>query len=108
MKSLKRHEGYLLIDHRNSPGVTPEFVRAAGLDVPAVGAGVTFEAATFKCPHCQDRVILNPNRTRDRHYCAKHDHYVCDKPTCVLECTPFEKIIEKFQNAVLLGEQRGE
>ena len=108
MKSLKRHEGYLLIDHRNSPGVTPEFVRAAGLDAPAVGAGLTFEAAIIRCSHCQTRVILNPKRTRDRHHCASCDHYVCDKPSCVLECKPFEKVIEQFQNMILLAEQRGE
>lgn len=78
MKTKRSSEGYVLIDHRNSPGITPEFVRANNLDAPAVGAGVTYESALVVCSHCGRDVILNPNRTRDREWCYTCDGYICD------------------------------
>lgn len=62
----KIHEGYLMIDHRASPG-TPE-----------VPEGTVFEAATMHCSHCGTVVIVNPNRTRERAWCQPCDKYVCD------------------------------
>lgn len=57
-------EGYLLIDHRNSPGIP--------------GAPKILETATFCCSHCSRIVLLGPTRTRPLNYCAKCDHYICD------------------------------
>lgn len=76
MTSLRSHEGYFLMDHRNSPGIPDGIVVAEGL-IPGAGKGV-FESATFTCSHCQVVVVLNPDRSRDRGYCRKCDHYVCD------------------------------
>lgn len=76
MKSKRSHEGVILIDHRNSPGVTEEMSRFTNLPVGA-GQGV-FESPTFTCSHCQRVVVMNPARTRSRGYCKKCDHYVCD------------------------------
>jgi hypothetical protein len=76
MSSLKRHEGYLMIDHRNSPGLTEEMTHAAGLP-PGAGQGL-FESATITCSHCQAIVIRNPDRVRERAYCSKCDRYLCD------------------------------
>lgn len=89
-----RREGYLLIDNRYSPGVSPEFVHASGIDAPIVLAGQTFEAATMTCAHCNGTIIKNPLRTRKRGYCAKCDAYVCDNPGCGLECRPFQKMLD--------------
>lgn len=93
---MKRsQEGYILIDHRNSPGVSPEFIAANNLDAPAVGAGKVFESATSVCHGCGGSVILNPDRSRPREYCAKHDAYLCDN--CALirrvsgSCIPLRK-----------------
>ena len=77
MASLRRHEGYLLIDHRASPGVTASIQRF-GKAVPVVGEGQVLEAATITCAHCHVQMIVNPARTRARGYCPKCDHYVCD------------------------------
>lgn len=85
MTSLRRFEGEIEINHQNSPGVTVDDVIAAGADprtMPVVGKGEKFESATISCTHCQAIVILNPLRTRERHYCSHCDHYVCDKPVC--------------------------
>lgn len=95
MKTKRSREAYLLIDHRNSPGVTPEFVRANKLDVPAVGAGVTFESAMIVCGHCAADVILNPNRTREREWCFTCDSYICDGCGAARKlgapCRPYKK-----------------
>ena len=93
----KPREGLLIIDHRNSPGVSAEFIRASGVVAPAVAAGNLFESPTITCAHCNTLVILNPNRLRPRGYCRKCDAYVCDSPVCNAECTPHIKLIDDLQ-----------
>ena len=97
MSTLRRHEGYLIIDHRESPGVTPELVQQRGLDPNPVivGKDQVYESATVTCSHCGAVVILSPTRQRPRHYCVKCDHYVCDKPECGLECNPWMKKLDE-------------
>jgi hypothetical protein len=101
MNSKRRHEGYLLVDHRFSPGIAPELAAAVGMPANA-GTGL-FEAPTYTCSHCQRVVVLNPNRLRPREYCAKCNHYICDgcaKLKAVTgECRTFKQIIEETQEA---------
>jgi hypothetical protein len=73
MPSLRRHEGYVFLDR----GISPQMNRM-GID----------EMPCFTCPHCSYLVIMNAQRTRARGYCAKCDHWVCDKPGCNAECNP--------------------
>lgn len=96
MKSKRLHEGELLIDHRNSPGVSEEFIRASGLDMPAVGAGQTYESATITCAHCQSIVVLNPNRSRERGWCRKCDAYMCDLCAALKTCRPFKQLVDEI------------
>src|SRR5262245_66573726 len=105
MSSRRRHEGDLLIDRRNGPGITeadlatvPEHARGGFLVVP--GAPVV-EAPTLRCSHCGTMVILNPDRKRPRNYCAKCDHYVCDNAGCVIGCKHFVQRVDETieQNA---------
>lgn len=93
MITKRNQEGYLLIDHRNSPGMPASLVGPDGVAVPA---GVTFESATITCCHCNCVVILNPDRTRQRGYCAKCDQYVCDNPICSQECRPFRELLDSI------------
>lgn len=99
---MRRDGGYLIIDHRNSPGLPEEVALAMGLDPKLVGAGKILEASTVTCAHCKGTVMKNPLRTRERTYCPKcrdtsdNARYVCDG--CALEMrmpdythTPFEK-----------------
>jgi hypothetical protein len=113
MPSLRRYEGYLLIDHRNSPGLTDEEVARAGLP-PGAGKGV-FEAPTISCSHCQSIVVLNPDRTRERSYCPSCDRYLCDACGALYgmtkKCRNFFRTLDKIQEAaergtspILLGE----
>lgn len=98
MKTKRADEGYVLIDHRNSPGISPEFIAKNRLDAPAVGAGVTYESAVSVCHHCNRDIILNPNRTRERAWCWVCDHYICDLCDTArklgVPCTPFKKKLE--------------
>jgi len=102
MRTKRSNEAYVLIDHRNSPGISQEFVRANGLDTPAVGAGQVFESAIAVCHSCGADIILNPNRTRGREWCMEHDAYLCDR--CALRrkltgsCVPLQKkLLDLFQ-----------
>src|SRR6266516_1750203 len=94
-------EGYLMIDHRESPGLTLEQSRAAGGPALPVGKGSFFQSATYNCSHCSALIVKNPLRTRERGYCPKCDRYVCD--WCEAErvrsggaCRPFSKVIDEF------------
>jgi hypothetical protein len=72
---MTQREGYLLVDHRASPGLPPELARRMG-----VAPGSKFgEVATLTCCHCKTVVIKNPNRQRERGRCPKCNYkYVCD------------------------------
>lgn len=113
MKSQASKQGYVMIDHRASPGITAEFIRSCGKD-PAdfliVGEGQMAEGATCTCSHCQKVTILSPTRKRDRGYCPKCDHYVCDGCETIRvltgECGLMRKKIEVAQEEAFLQEQR--
>lgn len=78
MSSLKRHEGYIMVDHRASPGLPEDIARAAGYDPALCGEGKLYESATLTCSHCGTAFVKNLFRTRERAYCAMCDHYICD------------------------------
>lgn len=105
--SKRDREGYLLIDHRDSPGFTDAESIAAGRGLMPVGRGSRLEAPTMSCSHCQRIVVMNPDRVRARAYCPKCDHYVCD--WCEAErvrtgvCKPFKQVIDEFINAAAKG-----
>ena len=103
MASLRRHEGYLLIDHKGGPGVPDEIMVANGFEAGS-GKG-KYESATYTCSHCEATVVLNPQRTRERGYCRKCDHYVCD--TCKAQrvasggvCKPFKAMVNELLNVL--------
>ena len=87
-----RHEGYLLIDHRASPGIPgSSFLREGSL----------FEAATLSCNHCRASVMMNPERTRARFTCPKCDEYCCDACAAGYQanfvCKPFAQVVEEVK-----------
>lgn len=107
MHSKRELEGYVLIDHRDSPGITPEQAALAGNGTMPVGRGMRFESATINCHVCKRLVILNPDRTRPRAYCPKHDAYSCDwceaERVRTGECHPFQKVLDDFVDAAAKG-----
>lgn len=108
MRTKRSREGYLLIDHRNSPGITPEYLMVNHIGGPAVGAGVTYESAVCGCHGCQGDIILNPNRTRERPWCMKHDAYLCDncdarRAAAGGECKPLTQMMEELWNWLCKG-----
>ena len=78
MRSKQIHEGYVMIDHRASPGLSKEEAIALGYEPQHVAEGQLFEAKTNHCNHCGTVVIINPLRTRERSYCSSCDKYICD------------------------------
>jgi len=99
------------MDNRESPGVSDEQLRAVGPPLP-IGAGRgMFEAPTVTCSHCQVVVVINPLRNRDRAYCAKCDHYICDTCGGVAAktgiCRSFKQIIDEVLETALKEEVHG-
>jgi hypothetical protein len=101
-----RQMGYLVVDHRFSPGLPEDVARASGYDPKMCGEGKVFEADTLTCSHCKCVVVKNPLRSRDRHSCLKcGNHYICDP--CAFKATlpdyshtPFDKALNDHLTAV--------
>ena len=90
-------EGYLLIDHRASPGISEEDaarMRSVGSIVPVVGEGKVVELKTKTCVHCGTAVLMNPARHRDRGRCSKCDDYICDYCSAIGDCRPIKALAD--------------
>ncbi len=106
IKSLRNHEGELVIDHRSGAPVPDELIVASGLPAGA-GRGL-FECPTYTCRHCQRIVIINPKRNRERAYCRGCDHLICDECGAerarTMTCRTFEQVIDEVINSTLKKE----
>ena len=76
--SNKTHFGYLMVDHRASPGLPEDVARKMGYDITLTQEGKLFEADTLMCAHCPQVWFKNPLRDRARGHCFKCNSYVCD------------------------------
>ncbi len=83
-------EGYLFVDHRNSPGVE--------------GLPKVFETSSFTCSHCHGQVLMNPHRARMRGLCPGCRSVLCDRCEAIravtLKCKTMDQIIEETLSAV--------
>ena len=102
MKNSKiSQEGYLMIDHRASPGLPEDLARWLGLDPKQSGEGKLLESATLTCSHCKVVVVKNPLRTRERANCAKcGNHYICDLCHAEMQKPGYSHLI--FENLIEL------
>ena len=111
MKSKRKREGYLLLDHSNGPGLTDAELAWLYPGLPPGAGYQRFETPTYTCSHCMSIVVLNPKRTRDRAYCSKCDAYICD--ACGVAygldktCRSMRRALEEAQEQAALAEQRG-
>lgn len=71
-------EGWVFLDHRASPGFTKEQAEILNLPYDQVKEGAVFETASLTCSHCKCAVVKNPLRQRERAFCSKCNHYICD------------------------------
>lgn len=89
--SKRSLEGYLEIDHSQSPGINVNQAVSMGMDI-AVPGGSVFKSATMMCSKCQVQIILNPDRSRSRGHCRGCDHDICDGCSLLLklghDCSP--------------------
>lgn len=105
---MPKQMGYLFVDHRASPGLPEDVARWAGYNPGLCREGKMFEADTLTCAHCKGVVVKNPNRTRERSYCAKcSGHYICDG--CAYQATlpdykhvAFEKVVEEIKKQTII------
>lgn len=91
MRTQRSKESLLILDNRAGPG----------LDLPGgVGHGLA-ELPTFTCTHCQTIVILRMDRTRERAFCRKCDHYICDECGVIQAAStihrPFAQVLDEAQ-----------
>lgn len=101
MDTLTHGAGYLEIDHRESPGLTPTDVAHVPGAI-AVGAGQRLERDVLQCSHCQRAVLLVPMRKRRRGYCPKCHRYLCDLCEAIRAqsggaCTPMAQVLDCVQ-----------
>jgi hypothetical protein len=105
-QSLRSGAGYLVVDHSNSPGLTLEDVAHVPGAI-AVGAGRKMERDVMNCSHCQRAIVLQPLRVRDRGYCPKCNHYICDGCETIRvrtgACVPFVRLADIVQAGGSLG-----
>lgn len=101
MNSLKRHEGYVFIDNRNSPGV--DDAAMANLGYPTGAGKGLYESATYTCSHCNSIVVIEPKRTRERAFCRGCGQKICDACGVIrartLTCASMERRISEMQEA---------
>ena len=104
--SKRELEGYLEVDHRNSPGISAEQAASVGSKLVVPG-GTVLKTPTMQCSHCQYTIILNPKRDRSRGYCRSCDHDICDRCSLLMKlghpCVPFIKIVEQFHSKAAKG-----
>ena len=105
---MKQREGYLLVDHKASPGLPPELARRMGVQP----GSTRNELATLTCAHCKSVQIKNPFRTRDRGQCERCNYrYVCDLCFARMRApdydhAPFEKRRDVYLERALKGGTR--
>lgn len=102
-------EGYLMIDHRGSPGVDAEFIRRSGRTALAVGEGQMAEAAIFQCCACQRLIVKTSARADSRNFCRQCDSFMCD--ACAIAShqsgrhIPFTQVLERLFETAIRGGQ---
>ena len=106
MNSQKSKESYLFVDHRASPGLSPEMARRMGYPAGSVSEGKLLEIATLTCCHCGTISIKNPERVRPRELCFKCNSYICD--FCAARAyhsdyihNPLAKLIDDIREAAI-------
>lgn len=76
---MPKQQGYVLVDHRASPGLTEAEARMFGYEPSLCKEGKIFEADTMGCSHCGGVAVKSPTRIRPRASCAAcGHHYICD------------------------------
>lgn len=113
-----KNEGYLIIDHTASPGLTAEDFRKVGiteeglhkmgLSMAEFGEGKRLERATIRCCHCGQQQFVNSARVRPRNFCRtcpEGQDYICDDPKCHFDCRPYRKMLDDLQNDLAKAER---
>lgn len=93
-----------MLDHSASPGIPEAVARRLGLNPKEVSEGKTSEQVTLACSHCPNAWVARPERIRDRGYCRKCDHYICDTCATAMKAAGYVHFTRHdLLNAVMAG-----
>lgn len=103
-RSLAHGSGYLVVDHRDSPGLSADDIARAPVPTDVLPGSTMTERDVMQCSHCQRGVILNPGRVRARAVCPKCMHYICDPCEAVRvksgACVPYARVLDEMDAVV--------
>lgn len=106
---MAQREGYFVVDHRASPGMTEAQALACGYDPAQCREGKVYETKLLTCRHCKTAAKKNPFRLRPRESCTKcGGKYVCDFCYARMQepdydHTPFEKLVDLAMDSAAKG-----
>ena len=107
MTSKRDHAGWLMLDHRDSPGFSEAEMRKANPRLkPTAGKGL-YETNVVHCRHCQKGLIVHPLLMADLPYCHLCDAYICESCKVTMAASgqhmPFDKLADLIQERTLKG-----
>lgn len=96
-----------MLNPGEGPNLTAQQAAAIGREI--IGAGWqrgALELPTITCSHCHAVRYVQPLRTRDRPYCRKCDHHICDECAVIArlnggECIPLNQKIDILREQAL-------
>lgn len=99
VRSLKSQEGVIIVENRDIGAM------------PFNNSQMTQEIPTYTCSHCHRVVVLHPTRQRERAFCGKCNHKICDQCETVRvalggECRTMNQIIEETQENAVKEQQQ--
>jgi hypothetical protein len=94
----KSREGYIFLDHRNSPGLPEDIALEAGFDPALCVSGQQMEVASLTCAHCGRVTPKSVYKGREYAECIKCDHYVCN--VCAVEASKPDYVHLSFRQFV--------
>jgi hypothetical protein len=96
---MRKQMGYLMVDHRASPGLPEDVARAVGYDPRFCGEGKVYEVDTLTCAHCKCAVVPNVFRTRERASCLSCEgRYICD--VCAFKASQPDYVHVSFKQTI--------
>jgi hypothetical protein len=106
-RTRRKDEGWLMIDHRESPGVTDNEMIGFNPDFwPGAGKGLT-ECPICICGHCQRTMIIKPDRTREFPYCRSCDDDICEACAWTMQTTGEHKSFKQHCDETIAAVTHG-
>lgn len=107
MKTQRGKAGWLMLDHRESPGLSEAEIRRKGMGLKEGAGRGLHETNVLHCAHCTKGMVVHPLFMIDLPFCALCDAHICDQCKTAQVVSgrhlPFSKVADLFQEAALKG-----